>query len=163
MGSCKVIVGVIETCAVVSVSATSFLFLLRVRAVYMSSRVVTIIFGALWLASVALNVTGNVSLQIGQCHSHFNSCVITIKLPFIIIVQEPGTGYCIPISAKDYFFPSIAAVVNDTCVFAAISYRLSADAGRKRSWRSGVLSAFSGKGLHRLSRSLMESGQIYYL
>ncbi|KAF7965084.1 hypothetical protein HWV62_45755, partial [Athelia sp. TMB] len=58
---------------------------------------------------------------------------------------------------------SFAASVNDTLVFLAISYRLAADAGGERSWRARCKSIVSGKGLLRLSRALMQSGQKYYL
>ena len=54
--------------------------------------------------------------------------------------------------------------VNDTMVFLAITYRLAADsANADGTWRSRVQSVVTGKGLYRVSSSLMRSGQLYYL
>lgn len=64
----------------------------------------------------------------------------------------------------EYFaYPSIATFVNDTFIFLAISYRLTADTTIEQSWRDRLLSVVTGKGLFRLSRALMQTGFIYYL
>lgn len=74
---------------------------------------------------------------------------------------------CTYSESKDSIMPAITSFVvlfvNDTLVFLAISFRLSANAVTDESWRSRFLSIVKGKGLYRLSRSLLISGQIYYL
>ncbi|KAF7967639.1 hypothetical protein HWV62_33623 [Athelia sp. TMB] len=64
--------------------------------------------------------------------------------------------------AKYTKMPVYATFVNDTIVFLAITYRLTADAAVGNDWRSRLLSIVRGKGLRRLSRSLLQSGQLYY-
>lgn len=58
---------------------------------------------------------------------------------------------------------TIAAFANDSLVFVAISYRLAADAASAGTWRCRVLSVIRGEGLYSLSRTLMKSGQLFYL
>lgn len=75
-----------------------------------------------------------------------------------------GNSGCTNADAKYNSLPSYSTFVNDTFVFLAITYRLAADAAlAEGSWRSRLLAVIKGKGLHRLSRSLMKSGQLYYL
>lgn len=58
----------------------------------------------------------------------------------------------------------ISTLVNDTLVFLAISYRLATDAvPMKGSRRFRIISVVKGEGLYSLSRSLLRSGQLYYL
>lgn len=53
--------------------------------------------------------------------------------------------------------------VYDTLIILAVSYRLAADAVTGASWHSRLLSVIQGKGLYSLSKSLMRSGQLYYM
>ena len=64
--SCLAIVAALDTCSVVTVTSTSFLFFLRVRAVYLQSRFITILFGTLWLVTTALSVLNCVAAYPGQ-------------------------------------------------------------------------------------------------
>ena len=48
-------------------------------------------------------------------------------------------------------------------VFLAITYRLMADAAVGDDWRSRLRSVVWGRGVRRLSRALLQSGQLYYL
>lgn len=63
---CQPIVAVLGASAVLSVTATSFLFFLRVRAVYLASLPITIFFGMLWIAIVTLVILTNAYLRTGQ-------------------------------------------------------------------------------------------------
>ncbi|KZP11889.1 hypothetical protein FIBSPDRAFT_1050424 [Athelia psychrophila] len=128
----------------VAVTSTSFLFFLRVRAVYLQSRTITILFGALWV------VTTCVSIGFGVLAVHGAERV-------------PHTAHCANTIAKYSFMPVTMTFVHDTMVFLAISYRLAAGAVTAADWRSRVLSIVTGKGLFSLSRSLMKGGQLYYL
>lgn len=48
-----------------TVASTKFLFLLRVRAVYLQSRYLTALFGLLWVTTVALNMLAVAALYAG--------------------------------------------------------------------------------------------------
>ncbi|KZP18578.1 hypothetical protein FIBSPDRAFT_893377 [Athelia psychrophila] len=133
--NCQAVVMLTGVSYTIGMATTSFLFFLRVRAIYTKSRYITHFFGALWLATIALTILFNTSLR-GGCHST---------------------------SSKYSALPSISTFVYDTLVFLAISYRLAADVVAEGSWRSRLLSAGMGRGLFSLSKSIMENGLLYYL
>ena len=131
-----------------SVAATNFLFLLRVRAMYNANLAITVVFTALWLAVVAASA----------------------MLPWALPGGNLGpTDYCIQLQPHSYLItPIIAAFVNDTLVFIAITHRLmqmSTDAEDEE--QRGVLSHFrmfgSAKSLPLFSRVLLRDNQLYYL
>ncbi|KZP02484.1 hypothetical protein FIBSPDRAFT_880302 [Athelia psychrophila] len=135
--------GIIITSSVAIIS-TCFLFFLRVRAVYLQSRTITILFGAL------LVVTASVSIGYGA---------LTVRGA----ERVPHTPYCTATTIKYNDVPIMTTFVHDTMIFLAISCRLAADAVPAGDWRSRVLTVVTGKGLFSLSRSLMKGGQLYYL
>ncbi|KZP32807.1 hypothetical protein FIBSPDRAFT_882140 [Athelia psychrophila] len=104
----------------VAIASTSFLFFLRVRAVYLQSRTITILFGALWV------VTASVSIGFGALTVHGAERI-------------PHTAHCTNTIAKYNFIPVTMTFVHDTMVFLAISYRLAAGAVAAADWRSRVL------------------------
>ncbi|KZP32791.1 hypothetical protein FIBSPDRAFT_1012776 [Athelia psychrophila] len=131
----------------VAIASTSFLFFLRVRAVYLQSRTITIMFGALWVVTISIGI-GFIALEVRGAE----------KL-------GSYTPYCTNTNTtiKYHSMPITMTFVHDTMVFLAISYRLAADAVTAADWRSRVLPIVTGKGLFSLSRSLMKTGQLYYL
>ncbi|KZP10998.1 hypothetical protein FIBSPDRAFT_1051017 [Athelia psychrophila] len=139
--NCQLLIDMTGMVGVIGGAATTFLFFLRVRAVYMKSTRVTALFGALWLVTLALGIFAATTLRAGHI---------------------PSTQYCLDTSVNYVTLPSISTFAHDTTVFLAISYRLAADAATELTWRSRVLSVIKGKGLHSLSKSLMQSGQKYY-
>ncbi|KZP16247.1 hypothetical protein FIBSPDRAFT_1047617 [Athelia psychrophila] len=141
--NCKVLAAGLVMSGSVAIVSTSFLFVLRVRAVYLRSRTITIVFGALWV------VTSSISIG-------FSAFVA------IDVERVPYHTYC-KSTFKPNPVPATMAFVHDTMVFLAISYRLAANAVPAADWRSRVLSIVTGRGLFSLSRSLMEGGQLYYL
>ncbi|KZP32784.1 hypothetical protein FIBSPDRAFT_848036 [Athelia psychrophila] len=142
------------TSSSVAITSTSFLFFLRVRAVYLQSRTITILFGALWVITSSVGI-GFTALEFIP-HSTSNS--------FHILAERVSyTAYCTNTTVKRNSIPLTMTFAHDTMVFLAISYRLAADAVTAGDWRSRVLSVVTGKGLFSLSRSLMKSGQLYYL
>ncbi|KZP04025.1 hypothetical protein FIBSPDRAFT_673881, partial [Athelia psychrophila] len=147
-GHCAQLVGWPLMCAATRTTCTSFLFFLRVRAVYLRSRSVTALFGALWLVTVTLNILTDASVRPAQPS---------------LIHRLGDPPYCISLHIQHFTFPSISSFVYDTFVFIAISYRLAADAATEQSWRSRLQSVVTGKGLFNISRALMISGQLYYL
>ncbi|KZP16261.1 hypothetical protein FIBSPDRAFT_866100 [Athelia psychrophila] len=141
--NCAALVAGLTTISSVAIASTSFLFFLRVRAVYLRSRTITILFGALWV------VTSSVGIGFSA-------------LAALDVDRVPYTPYCNSTSKHNYI-PVTMAFVHDTMVFLAISYRLATDAVAAADRRSRVLSIVTGKGLFSLSRSLMKGGQLYYL
>jgi hypothetical protein len=53
--------------------------------------------------------------------------------------------------------------VNDTLIFLAISYRMMSLSAVDGPWTARAKSFFTGDGMYRLSKSLLHSGQVYYL
>lgn len=82
-----------------------------------------------------------------------------------VAVHIPYTRHCVFNTKNTAYFaiPSIMTCTNDTLVFLAISYRLTSDAATEGSWRVRVRSFITGDGLYSLSRSILKSGQLYYL
>ncbi|KZP11652.1 hypothetical protein FIBSPDRAFT_1050580 [Athelia psychrophila] len=133
-------------CATLSIASTSFLFLLRVRAVYLRSARITAIFGTLWLVTVAFAIQSAVTIHADPKSLYaYSGC---------------STSHITPISST---WLLVVPLLNDTSIFLAITYRLTADAVTSGRWCSRLLSIVTGKGLYRLSRSLMLTGQLYYL
>ncbi|KZP28288.1 hypothetical protein FIBSPDRAFT_947870 [Athelia psychrophila] len=129
--------------SVLAAASTSFLFLLRVRAVYSYSVVVTTLFGCLWLSMIAATA---------------------YYVKGLTAQHIPTTRRCTESGMHNYLLaiPSVGLGVTDTIVFVAISYRLvgnsiNADAG-------GWVRAFvTGDGLYTMSKALLKSGQVYFI
>jgi hypothetical protein len=122
------------------------LWLFRLRAIYGGDRIVTFIFGSLWLAFLGASVT----LPIGG--------VTTTSLE-----NPPG---CLIVRAKKYDAAfGIILTMYDTLVFLAISSRLVSNftqAEQLTPW--GLIKAlFSGSNLPAFSKTLFTDGQIYYM
>ncbi|KZP11645.1 hypothetical protein FIBSPDRAFT_962052 [Athelia psychrophila] len=145
-GGCDTLVKIFGACAALSIASTSFLFLLRVRAVYLRSARTTAIFGTLWIVTVASAIYTAATI-----HADPKSLYVYTGCSVSHIDSSTSTWLLVP------------TLFNDTLIFLAITYRLMADAATKRSWRSRFLSIVKGKGLYRLSRSVMLTGQLYYL
>ncbi|KAF9041363.1 hypothetical protein BJ165DRAFT_1372806 [Panaeolus papilionaceus] len=130
----------------IAIDATSFLFLLRVRAIFNRDKTVVAFFSFLWLTVVISSLTG----------------------PFGISGTNIGpTQYCIFYDFKSYV--DAAAVVPlfyDTMVFVAISRRLMVDfliVDHDIRTVSSIKALVFGDYLPVLARSLLQDGQVYYL
>lgn len=126
----------------IAVPATSLLFFFRVKAVYNNSHTVIAFFGLLWLSIaglsilIMLGITGN---------------------------RIPYTRRCTEGLAHTYTtVPIIMTAINDTLIFLAITYRLLSSSMVDTTWRAQTKSFFTGSGLHKLSKALLQSGQAYY-
>lgn len=133
------------TCAVYhpAVSATALLFFFRVRALYDGNKYITAVFLVMWLAVLGASLTVVMSLT---------------------GVHIGNTKYCTFAGFQPYGSSSnIVIGVFDTCVFAAISWRLLANAPLASD--TGNLGKFGlfGKYLPRFSRALLQDGQNYYM
>ncbi|KIM88317.1 hypothetical protein PILCRDRAFT_814216 [Piloderma croceum F 1598] len=156
LGSCVACtifkVGSIDNCAAlkyvegiffeISVPATSLLFFFRVKAVYNNSKIITLFFGILWLAIAGLSIL----IMLG---------ITGDRIPY--------TRRCREGLAHNFTtVPIMLTAVNDTLIFFAISYRMVSISMAGSTWRAQANSFFRGDGLHHLSKSLLQSGQVYY-
>ncbi|KAG2077122.1 hypothetical protein BDR04DRAFT_1067709 [Suillus decipiens] len=142
-GSCQTVLWITGFSYPFAAPATAALFFFRVRAVYDRSKIVTIVFGILWLGTLGA----------------------AIALPFMLKGGHIGTtDYCIQTSVS----PGASAVViinacSDTLIFLAISWRLARNNFGGESWGTRIRSFYKGDGLPKLSKTLLQSGQAYYL
>ncbi|KAJ7660625.1 hypothetical protein B0H17DRAFT_954025 [Mycena rosella] len=129
----------------IGVSASAFLFFFRVRAIYGGDRLVTAIFGFLWLAVLGSSLTN----------------------PFGVSAVKLGDpSECIVTRVEVYVGVSgIVLAVHDTLVFFAISYRLVSNFGQmqQQTWGTQLKMLFSGAHLPAFSKALFADGQMYYM
>ncbi|KAJ7660629.1 hypothetical protein B0H17DRAFT_846997, partial [Mycena rosella] len=129
----------------IGVSASAFLFFFRVRAIYGGNRLVTAIFGFLWLAVLGSSIT----------------------IPFGVSAGKLGDpSECIVARVEAYVGASgITLAVHDTLVFFAISYRLVSDVEQMQQQTRGtqLKMLFSGTHLPAFSKALFADGQMYYM
>lgn len=71
MGNCELIFIVEAVITIISIASTSYLFLLRVRAVYLKSRYITAFFGVLWIIAIAGNILATSTTRFRELHSDF--------------------------------------------------------------------------------------------
>ncbi|THU97701.1 hypothetical protein K435DRAFT_857378 [Dendrothele bispora CBS 962.96] len=162
---CKAIDDLIVTFLLISVSSTTLLFFLRLKALYEHKQTVIRMFFCLWLVTVGCSVAMFWSGEI----AHFSDPV----------TQDPICTYR-TFNSNVGFFSLIAVFVNDTCVFIAVSYRLYLNSyfEMARADRENACSDFtlhltktvsktqefiSGRHLPAFSKALLRNGQVYYL
>ncbi|TFK38697.1 hypothetical protein BDQ12DRAFT_605428 [Crucibulum laeve] len=130
---------------VLTVSMTSMLFLLRVKAVYHDSKVAVCLFVFLWLVVLGVSILTPVGLSwtnVGTTQ-HCNAAA-------------PG-------NAKYIQCLAIVLLINDTIVFLAISYRVLKFPLIDYSLKSWAKVFFDKGSLPIVSHLLLQSGQYYYL
>ncbi|KAJ6529024.1 hypothetical protein DFH09DRAFT_1371092 [Mycena vulgaris] len=128
-----------------SISASAFLFLFRVRAVYGGDRLVTATFGLLWLIVVGT------SMMIP-----FSGSAIGLGDPYECVIVNVGTYTGAA---------GITLTVYDTLVFFAISYRLVSNFRHSEELTRGeqARAFFSGANLPAFSKAVFTDGQMYYM
>ncbi|KAF9044940.1 hypothetical protein BJ165DRAFT_1404214 [Panaeolus papilionaceus] len=126
----------------ITTPATSFLFFLRLRAVFDRNRIVVAIFGFIWIAL-------------------FGS---TFTVPIGLIGGNIGpTKYCMTVEIREYIITStVISLVHDTLVLLAISWRLMTFTHTDPDIRRGVKTMVFGDYLPAFSRSLLHDGQKFY-
>lgn len=143
VGGCRTLETTLDCLYPIVVSSTSLLFFYRVRAIYAGDKIVTVVFGLLWIAELAACI----SVPIGTRGTNIGST------PYCFIAQLASyTGSA-----------SITPTVFDTAVFIAISYRLVGNTYVDYSWRDKLRVFFRGAYLPYFSRSLLVDGQMYYM
>ncbi|KAJ7238946.1 hypothetical protein C8J57DRAFT_1193584 [Mycena rebaudengoi] len=129
----------------IAVSSSAFLFFFRVRAIHNNSRVVTVIFGVLWLAVLATSITVPVGV-LGTSVGDPPQCLERVRHG-----EHGGSS-------------GITIAIHDTIVFFAISYRLVANFAYTQQTRGAQLKELlSGASLPAFSKSLFTDGQMYYM
>ena len=140
-------------------AGNGFLFLLRVRAVYEGSTIVTLGFGLWWMAVIGT----------------------TFLYSFGVRAEHlPHSSMCMISSAQSWSTASLwVNAVYDTCIFVAISVRIvsfaihpppvdthhhRSNSTSKHAQVEGNWRAFTfGNGLPRVCRELLRGGQLFYL
>ncbi|KAF9460053.1 hypothetical protein BDZ94DRAFT_1238744 [Collybia nuda] len=131
----------------ITLSSTALLFFLRVRAIFHRSLRITVIFFILWLTVVGGSLTAVVSVS----GTHFGN-----------------TAYCVYANVKPYNINTAsgnsAVVLFDTCVFIAITWRLSTThrMGKKDTFQGWKANLF-GTYLPAFTKALLQDGQKYYM
>lgn len=131
---------------VITTSTTALLFYFRVCAVYNNNYFVRVFFALTWLGVVG----GSITIIEGVTGTHLGP-----------------TQFCLNIVAHDYIVASaIAGLVNDTTVFAAITYKFgkaNAASQARNGTSTGVRKFFSGDALPAFSKAMLQNSQVYYL
>lgn len=143
----------------VATGTTSFLFLLRIQAVYSHSKLVRYAFFVLWLVQIGLSVLIPLGVSVFCFQYELEICLLFDLQASSIPLDD--TGYCINGGAKK---STVAATVMpplfDTLVFGFISHHVvTTHASDSDRWRI----FFLGKTLPRLSKAMLQGGQQYYL
>ncbi|KAF8161832.1 hypothetical protein K438DRAFT_1472713, partial [Mycena galopus ATCC 62051] len=125
----------------ISTGATALLFFIRVRAIYGAARLPTLLFGALWLAVVA----------------------ISLLVPLSTDATKVGTVCLVTQIYAWVGAPGIALTVHDTTVFFAISYRLLSNSHVEYTAGQRARALVRGANLHAFSKVLFRDGQSYYM
>ena len=121
--------------------ANSFLFFLRARGVFFQYPVVTWGFFALWLTTFT-----------------------SITPPFAFEATQLGpTRWCINSVVRGYSAATFVTIfVFDTTIFLAVSFKVSTY-GMADNWRGKMKTFATGGGVGHVSKTLLKSGQVYYL
>ncbi|PBK78587.1 hypothetical protein ARMSODRAFT_925021 [Armillaria solidipes] len=143
VGDCQGLQVAIGCCFAVAVPATSLLFFFHVRAIFNANTWIVAFFAFLWLTVLGGSWTVPFAIQGGHI-GPTDHCINTGVKPF----SSTGT---------------IISTVNDTVIFIAISWRLLETTTYDDSFKGRIRSFVHGKGLPAFSRSLLQSGQEYYL
>ena len=128
-----------------SVTSTNLLFFFRTRAVFDMDPLIAAFFAVLWLSVVA-------------------ACLTVIS--GVDGVNIGSTRYCIDGEVKLYVtMASIIPLINDTCVFLAISWRLFCNsyAPSRPTFKDGLRVLIFGDYLPMFSKAMLHDGQAYYL
>lgn len=129
---------------IIAVPAISLLFLFRVTAIYLHSRVAIAIFVTCWLALLGSFVYNSLTLLSGSIHTS-------------------KTRPCNLVGRTTDAWAYIANGIFDTLVYLAISWRLASTSMIGNSFWDRLRSFIRGDGLLGLSKVLLKSGQFYYL
>jgi len=166
--NCQTLLYILGSFVGLCLSSTSLLFLYRVRAVYSQSEIVRGFFNLLWVVMVGSSVLVPLSLE-GEV-SPYPSAQGKLRTQYLgsifsACLQHLGpTNRCIQTGIHTFgYTTTIINAVNDTLVFIAISYQIIAYTTYGDNWRARARSFYTAGGLPRMSKALLQGGQLYYL
>lgn len=140
--NCSALQLALGICNVLTQTCTSFLFFLRVTAVWHRNQYVFFFFTILWFGVIA----GAITVPVGIRGAHIGP-----------------TQQCINTRVPNYAqLSAIMPLIFDSCTFAAITYRILLYTSIEETAR-GRLRAFLGRDVPIVSRNLLLGGQHYYL
>ncbi|KIY47908.1 hypothetical protein FISHEDRAFT_44522, partial [Fistulina hepatica ATCC 64428] len=141
--NCNVLQAVIGVFYVFTVSSSSFLFFLRVRAIFNGNSVIIAFFALSWLSTLA----GSVLVPIGIRGAHIAS-----------------TQYCVNSRVPWWTcFAVIFPLCNDAFIFTAISWRIIVSVSQEQNWKRRLRVFFGRSRLPAISRAVLQTGQQYYV
>ncbi|KAJ6473281.1 hypothetical protein C8R45DRAFT_763317, partial [Mycena sanguinolenta] len=141
--NCEALQHVLGISVLFGQTATSMLFLLRAAAVWHSSKIALTVFSLLWIGVIGANIT--VPVEVRGVHIGPTLHCINSALP------------------KNLEVVGIMSLINDTVIFFAITYRIISYTVEADSTKDIIRAFFGGGQLSRLSRTLIQSGQQFYL
>lgn len=132
------------SCAI-AMPLNSLLFFFRIKAVFHRSPGFIVFFGILWLCTLT-----------------------TITAPFAVnhAISVGSPAICVETNIKSYAtVGSVVIAAHDTLVYFAISLQLTMShlPNTPYTFKDTLKIFFSGKGIGKISRSLLTTGQLYYL
>ncbi|CAL1708181.1 unnamed protein product [Somion occarium] len=141
LSNCQTMINITGWFGAFALPCNSMLFLLRIRGVFFNSRIITIIFSLLWLSTLA-----------------------SFTAPFTFTANNIGpTDNCIITRVDERSSAGFFSIgVFDTMVFIAITIRILSF-NPTISWSERLRTFWSGKNMGRVSRALLQTGQLYYL
>jgi hypothetical protein len=143
VGTCYQLEKSLGALFLVSVTSTSLLFFIRTRAVFDRNPWVVAFFAGLWLAVVAACLTVIVGVD---------------------GVNIGNTRYCIDAEVKPYVsMATVIPLINDTCVFLAISWRLFSNSYARPTLKHSFRVLIFGDYMPMFSKAMLHDGQAYYL
>lgn len=143
VGNCQKLLKMISVCFSFASTSTSYLFYLRISAVFSRDQRIVWTFGLLLLGQLICTISG----------------------PFLLSGVHIGpTSRCIETSTNSYGSSGIiASIAYDTLVFICISWRLVNNTFSDGGIREKLRKVVSGSSLPTLSKVLLKGGQLYYV
>ncbi|TCD66862.1 hypothetical protein EIP91_000816 [Steccherinum ochraceum] len=142
VGDCHKLAQAIGWLGACALPLNSLLFFFRARAVFNKNKILVALFAVLWLGTLGGSLTA----------------------PFAVDGIHIGTtSNCVNSNVKPFASAgSIAVAVNDTLVFLAISTQLMMYS-LASTWSSRIKAFMKGQGLGQISKTLLQTGQLYYM
>ena len=127
---------------------TSFLFFLRIRAIFQRSPWVVLFFAFMWVA------------VLGGCLAFICEVFLTVKVNPAL----KTTAICFNAAISPFIAAAtIIPMINDTLIFIAVTWRLSRNSYDPDTIGNGVRTLIFGDYLPVFSKALLHDGQAYYL